>query len=258
MKNEELTRPHGNRIQKRLPLAAVFALNFSFFIFHSSFLHGDELKPPAEAEKIRQRLNELEKDTPYSNQDGTITVRGAKLDSIEKMHILRFVEEVRQRLQLLLGIPLSSPRFRVTVTDEDIETLGGLGLAGKLCNVWLAAADITAPPWVGHGLARWIDETRRQHFADKTLLVQAWEILPTATAMIGPWKYHGIVDNWKGDLDEWEATYTVCAHWYVKEGRLLETAEERDASWAKWVTALRLKRWLLPVDQLDKVKQHEK
>jgi len=218
----------------------------------SASVGAETLKPSAEAERIRQRLSELEKDTPFSNQNGTITVRGANLDSIDKMEVLRFAEDVRQRLQLLLGIPLTSPRFRVVITDDDVEALGGVGLAGKLCNHWLAAADIPAPAWAGYGLARWINEPRRQHYADQALTILSRDILPSATTMLsGTWQREA-ADGWAWTLEEWDALCAVGAHWYVKEGRLLETDDERNASWGKWVTALRLKRWLLPADQPEK------
>ncbi|MCL1856829.1 MAG: hypothetical protein FWF84_04200 [Kiritimatiellaeota bacterium] len=209
-----------------------------------------ELKLSPRAEAVRQRMIELEKDKPFTNQDGTIVVRGAKLDGIDKMRVMGLAEEVKRRAQPFLGVSLAAPRFRVVITDEDVETLGGEGVAGKLCRHWIAAAGIPAPAWVGDGLALWLDETRRQAFADRTLLLLERSAVPAATTLLDPEKQDDVAKAFEDASDDWDALRAIAAHWYLKDGHHLEPVD-RDASWIAWVNALRLKRWITPQGERD-------
>ena len=129
---------------------------------------------PGDDALIRARLWQIEQDAGITSANGLAYVGGAAIPSRDKFALLRFVEDTRQRVERILGVPLSHSRYGVSVhgvADEATEgsaiqsatvrvrsrfpisirvvnpaDLDPSALASRLCSAWLQAYALAKVP----------------------------------------------------------------------------------------------------------------
>lgn len=77
---------------------------------------SSDIRLPEATLKAAEKLRKL---SPMQNAEGSASVSGENLEAQDKLAYLRFVEEVRGRLERLTGSSFSGDRYRVSIYVED-------------------------------------------------------------------------------------------------------------------------------------------
>lgn len=71
------------------------------------------------SERVRAVAEQLRGYDGISNADETVRVSGSALNAVDKQIVLGFVEDVRARLEMLLGVSFSGESYRVSIFAEE-------------------------------------------------------------------------------------------------------------------------------------------